>query len=219
METDIAVVGTGTANLYSVLGACLAYGKTAQVANDRNSIIGAKAVILPGVGSYPVAMQNLRHLGLDDALKEFVELKRPLMGICLGMQVLFEDSDEFQLTDGLGIIPGHVRKLPPYSGDRIRKNHANIGWAPVKHNQSIRPRCDWSSQPTSHFKDGECMYFMHSYHVLPKDPEIIDTRSTYGSEEICSSVVFENIFACQFHPEKSGASGLKVFMNFIDSIR
>jgi len=219
MATDIAVVSTGMANLYSILGACWAHGVTAQIAHDRNALIDAKAVILPGVGSYPVAMQNLRNLGLDDALKEFVELKRPLMGICLGMQILFQDSNEFQLTDGLGIIPGHVRKLPPYSGDRIRENHANIGWAPIKHNQTSRPRCNWASQPTSHMEDGECMYFMHSYHVLPEDREMVDTWSTYGSQEICSSVAFENIFACQFHPEKSGASGLKVFMNFVDSIK
>lgn len=196
----IAVIDYGAGNLRSVANAIARLGYQPTVTSDPGDLRDASAVILPGVGAAADTMRNLERLGLSEAICRVVADGLPMLAICVGMQVLFEETEEGGRHRCLGIIPGVVRRLP----DGLKIPH--MGWNQV--NQKIRhPLFD--SIP-----DGANFYFVHSYCAEPKDPAVAAGTTEYGAS-FCSVAVTGNLMATQFHPEKSGDNGLRMYENFL----
>jgi len=199
----IVIIDYGIGNIKSIANAVKKFKIEPVVSNEKDVILSADGVILPGVGAYTSAMQNLEKLFLVDVIKEFAKTSRPLLGICLGMQLLLQESDEFEPTKGLGLIEGKVekfegvRKLPHISWNEVRKD--NI---------------EWENSIFEGVKNSEDFYFVHSYISKPNTKYILATTK-YEDVKFCSAVKKGNIYGCQFHPEKSSINGLKVIENFI----
>lgn len=206
---NIAIVDYNLGNLFSVQQAFESLGIVPSITNKCDEIRAADGVVLPGVGSFGAAMQQLRSLGLDSALNEIVSKGTPLFGICLGMQLLFEQSEEFGNEKGLGVLPGRVLKFAGAAQMRVPQ----IGW------NQIRPAGQsWSNTILEMIHPGSWMYFVHSFYVLPVLSADILSLTTYEGLEYCSAVRRGNIVATQFHPEKSGAPGLSLYASWIRSI-
>jgi glutamine amidotransferase len=204
-------------NLFSVKRACEYVGLFARITSDKKEILASDAAILPGVGAFGDAMANLRRLGLIGALKDFVESKRPFMAVCLGMQLLMGESEELGFYKGLNICDGNVVKFTPPNNNARNIKIPQIGW-----NRILKPeggRKKWESSLLKYISDGEFMYFVHSYYVKPKDPGIVLSVTEYEGIRYCSSMLWKNIFACQFHPEKSASEGIKIYRNFSSVIQ
>jgi glutamine amidotransferase len=205
-----AIVDYGLGNLFSVAQACRAVGLTSSITNDRKSIEQADAVILPGVGAFGDAMQTLRRLDLIGVLRDTPARGTPLIGICLGVQLLMTESQEFGRHEGLGLIRGEVVPLnSPREGERVLKV-PQVGWNRIHATGGVER---WKDTPLAGLHDGEFMYFVHSFVVVPEDRAVVTSTTTYGDAEFCSSVRSGLIFACQFHPERSGRRGLQVYEN------
>jgi len=198
----IAIIDYGMGNLRSVHKGFERVGVAAQVTRDVAAIERADGVVLPGVGAFGACMDNLREYGLVDVVRKVVERGTPFLGICLGLQLLFEESEEFGPVPGLGLLRGRVVRFRP-SDAELRVPH--MGW------NQIRARQD--AAPLRGVADGSFVYFVHSYYVEPADPGIIATTTDYGGEFV-SAIARDNLFACQFHPEKSQAIGLAMLRNF-----
>ena len=199
----IAIVDYGMGNLRSVEKALERIGERAEITNDHARLRAAAALVLPGVGAFPKAMEEIRRLELDSVLTERVHAGVPVLGICLGMQLLFEESEEFGPVAGLGVLPGRVVRFP---ADRSLKV-PHMGWNTLRR-ASPAPVLDG-------IQDGAYVYFVHSYYPVPADPGVIATTTPYG-DEFASSVARDNVFACQFHPEKSQRVGLTILQNFVE---
>ena len=203
---EVAIVDYGISNLHSVVGACERVDIQSQITSDPNLVTKARAVILPGVGAFGEAMSRLHRLGLVDAISEIVDAGKPLIGICLGMQLLFESSEEFGVHKGLGIISGHVRRFEN-TGDFPHRNRVpQIGW-----NKIIESSQAWEGTLLHRTRPGEFMYFVHAYYVKPTNTDIILSETEYADITYCSTLKCENITAFQFHPEKSGEAGLEIY--------
>jgi imidazole glycerol-phosphate synthase subunit HisH len=196
----IAIIDYGMGNISSVKNSFIRAGADIKVTSDPAVIAGAGAVILPGVGAYRDAFHNLEKRGLVKAIIQAVR-EKPFLGICLGMQLLFDYSLEDGRNRGLGILKGSVRKIPP--GVKI----PHMGWNQV----NIKMK---ESKIFPGIKDGEYFYFVHSYHAVPDDPSIISSTTEYGTD-LSASVEKDNIFGFQFHPEKSSTRGQVLVKNFI----
>jgi glutamine amidotransferase len=197
----IAVIDYGMGNLKSVTNALEKLGADAVVTRDKQVIKASKAIILPGVGAFGKCIENLVNLELLDFIKETIGEGKQYLGICLGMQVLFESSEEAPGIAGMGVLKGTV---PRFTGN-IKIPH--MGWNNikiVKETEILRG-----------IENSEYFYFVHSYYCSPEDKGIVATTTTYG-EEFVSSVQKDNIFACQFHPEKSQKVGLQLLQNFVN---
>ena len=208
MSTDsprIAIVDYQISNLFSVQRACERSGLDGRVTHSVDDIAKADGVILPGVGAFADAMRNLAELGLISALRDVVECGKPFMGICLGLQLLFDESNEFEHCAGLGIIKGSVERLPDRTNSRSVKV-PQIAWNRI---HAARNHPILNGVPNRAF-----MYFVHSYFVTPANDEDILTRTEYEGFEYCSGVAIDNLAAFQFHPEKSGETGLVIYENF-----
>ncbi len=194
----IALIDYGMGNLGSVDKALRRVGGEVQMTSDPQVISQAAGVVLPGVGAFDDCMDGLHKRGLIEPLRQIIRAGKPFLGICLGLQVLFDRSEEGE-KEGLGIIPGEV----------VRFKHnlkiPQIGWNQI----NVRSQ----APHLAGIKDGVWVYFVHSYYVVPEDESVIATTTDYGYE-FCSSIWRENIFACQFHPEKSQDVGLKMLENF-----
>jgi len=209
MRKNIVIVDYGLGNLFSIEQACKHLGYSTTSSSDPGIILGASNLILPGVGSFEIAMKQLSAFNLIETLTTFVKAGKPIMGVCLGMQLLFDESNEFGRHDGLGFMKGKVIRFPKFVNDqKIRIPH--IGWNKI-YNSDI----EWSSTPLVNIKNGSLMYFVHSYYVQPECNENILTRTNYAGFEFCSSIKKDNIFGFQFHPEKSGKEGLMIYDNFL----
>lgn len=196
----IAVIDYGAGNLFSVKNALEYLKQPYLITNDIDQIRKADGYILPGVGAFPFAMKQLTATGLVEEIKKQVQTK-PLLGICLGMQMLFEESTEFELTKGLGLIPGRVDHLVA-PGQKI----PHLGWNQLEIEQPENPLLQGM-----HPKD--CVYFVHSYMAFtPK--EYIAAWCDYGGVQVPALTVKDNVYGCQFHPEKSGETGLGILTNF-----
>lgn len=217
---EIAIVDYGLGNLYSVKQACTHVGVRARITSIPDEILQADAAILPGVGAFGDAMATLQRLDLVGVIRDFVAAGRPFLGVCLGMQLLMSESEEFGPHNGLGIIEGGVaRFVDPRHGER-RLKVPQIGWNGVYRYPPTRGDADpWSDTLLQGLDDGEPMYFVHSYVVQPADPRTHLSRSSYGDFEFCSSVQYRNVTACQFHPERSGPQGLRIYRNLADRVR
>jgi glutamine amidotransferase len=207
---DVAIVDFGLGNLFSVRQACQQVGLEAQITSDRQSILNAGIVILPGVGAYGDAMKALHKLDLVTVLQDIAASGKPLVGVCLGMQLLMTESEEFGHHKGLGIIEGSVVPFDhPSEGERNLKV-PQIGWNRIHQPKDSTP---WNKTIFAGISSGEYMYFVHSYIVRPQDEHVVLATSRYGNIEFCSSLQKGSVFACQFHPERSGPWGIRMYQN------
>jgi glutamine amidotransferase len=223
-EPDLfaAIVDYGLGNLYSVKHACEHAGMRGCITSSADDLKASDVVLLPGVGAYQDAMVSLRKLGLVDTLREIAEMGKPLVGICLGMQLLMTRSYEFGTHDGLNLIQGEVVHFehPTQTVDRggqIEEQTLKvpqIGW-----NRVVEGERQWENTPLKGLPNDVFMYFVHSYYVKPTDQSVILATTNYGSIEFCSALQSNNIFACQFHPERSGPEGLRIYENLSTQIR
>jgi imidazole glycerol-phosphate synthase subunit HisH len=200
----IAIVDVCSGNLRSVERALARAGGDVAVTRDAETVRRADKIVVPGQGAFGVFMRGLVERGLGDAIREAIASGRPFLGICLGMQVLFESSEEQGPCDGLGVIPGRVVRIAP-AAPHIKVPH--IGWNRVVHH---RP-----DPMLAGVADGAHVYFDHSYHAVPDDPAIVALDSDHGIP-ITAAIRKDNIFACQFHPEKSQTVGLQILRNFVE---
>lgn len=205
MSYKIAVIDYQMSNLYSIKNALDQLDFKCVITSEASKILSADGAILPGVGSFPEAMKRMTKLRLDETTKAFIASKKPFMGICLGFQLLFEESDEFENTFGLRIFPGKVKTFK-----KIRKvvRVPHVGWNTIKKHRFFE---NDATPPLKNTKNGECFYFVHSCYVdLAQSEQLVCTTTEYSAIEFCSSVLRQNVFACQFHPEKSGRAGLRL---------
>ena len=201
----IAIIDYGMGNLRSVQKGFEAVGAEAIVTSDSKKILSARSVVLPGVGAFKACMDNLEKFDLIDTVKQSVQSGKPFLGICLGLQLLFSQAEEFGSVSGLGILKGKVVgfKDAPNSGDPLKIPH--MGW----NNVEVKPSHPlFDSVPNQSY-----FYFVHSYYVVPEDRATVATITNYGIEFV-SGIHHENIHAFQFHPEKSQQLGLTVLKNF-----
>lgn len=199
----IAIIDYDAGNLKSVEKAFCSLGQEILVTRDSSEIKEAEKVVLPGVGSFGDAMNHLDHLGLIDTIKMVVRKGTPFLGICLGLQLLFEKSEEAPGVEGLSLLEGEILKIPPKEGLKI----PHMGWNSLDVKQGAKLFKGIEESPY--------VYFVHSYYLRAADETIVSASTEY-STHIHAAVEKDNIFACQFHPEKSSAVGLKMLSNFAD---
>ena len=200
----ITIINYGAGNLFSVEKAFAALGAEVRVSSRSEDILSADQVVLPGVGAFGDCMKQLKASGLIPAIKESIAHEVPLLGICVGLQILFEGSDESSGVEGLNLLRGHVHKI---SAQHEKIPH--MGWNALDIAQAHRDNGLFVGVP-----QGSYVYFVHSYHAVPEDKDIVSSTCFYG-EEITASISAGNIMATQFHPEKSGDIGLNIIQNFI----
>ena len=197
----IALLDCGRGNLRSVEKALAAAGGRPVRTRDPDVVRRADRLVVPGQGAFAEGMAALREGGLDEAVRESIAAGRPYLGICLGLQFLFDESEEHGTTAGLGVVPGRVERIASAPGLKI----PHIGWNQV---EEVRP------DPIAGAAAGEYFYFVHSFVAAPRDPGCVVLRCDYGGP-LVAAIRFENVFACQFHPEKSQAAGLALLERFV----
>jgi len=208
----IAVVDYGMGNIFSVKHACEYLGAEVYLTSSKTDLLAADGVILPGVGSFGDAMQVLNRLDLVSVLRDIATMGKPLMGICLGIQLLMTESYEFGRHSGLKIIEGEVIRFENENKEKLFKV-PHIGW-----NQIYAPKGrSWAKTPLECLNGEDFVYFVHSFYARPQDPNVILSMSEYGGTPFCSSIQSGNVFGCQFHPEKSGPAGLKILKAFLNN--
>ena len=201
----IAIVDYGVGNLFSLKSSLAAIGAEAVVTGDADMLRRADKILLPGVGAFGDAADKLHATGLDAVIVDEAKNGKPLMGICLGMQLLFDKGFEYGEHAGLGLIPGEVRPIAEVIPADYKIPH--IGWNALLFSEN--------KSPLFHYiKEGDCVYFVHSYYLEAEDPSIVKAVTEYGTT-IHASVEQGNVFACQFHPEKSSEAGLTILRNFL----
>lgn len=199
----IAIIDYDAGNLRSVEKALLHLGGSPVITRDRETILGADRVILPGVGAFGEAMEKLHQFDLVRTVRDAADAGIPLMGICLGMQLLFERSDESSGIPGIGVLEGEILKIPDTPGLKI----PHMGWNSLKIREGVRLYRG--------IEDGSYVYFVHSYYLKARDEAIVAASAEYGCH-IHASVEKGNVFGCQFHPEKSSTVGLAILKNFLN---
>lgn len=203
MRCMIAIIDYDAGNIKSVEKALQKLGQDVVITRDKEQILQADKVILPGVGAFGDAMRNLREYGLTEVIHQAVEKGIPFLGICLGLQLLFERSDESEGVEGLGLLKGEICRIPEKEGLKI----PHMGWNSLhlQHEGKLFEGVD----------EGAYVYFVHSYYLKASDEQIVKATTDY-SACIHASVECGNVFACQFHPEKSGDVGLRILRNFVE---
>lgn len=208
----ITMIDYGLSNLLSVRRAFEHFGAEVEITASRGKILSAQALVLPGVGAFKDGMEGLRRLSLIDAIQAQAAAGAPLLGICLGMQMLFDESDEFGVHKGLGLIPGRVERIPccTTQGDAQRVPH--VGWNGLVPGGA---RCDFAGTALADVPLGGEVYFVHSYEAKPAHDEYCVANTSYGGRAVCAAAQKGSVLGCQFHPEKSGEVGLSVIHNFL----
>ncbi len=201
----IAIVDYGMGNVRSVQKAFEKLGHAAEVTPDPDRLRGAAGVVLPGVGAFGDCMANLERGGLREAVVEVVRGGKPFLGICLGLQLLFSESEEFGRQEGLGLVPGRVLRFPATDPDGGSLKVPHIGWNEVRWRKRARIFED--------LPDPSYLYFVHSYYVVPDDPEWVAGTAEYGAP-FTAAIARDNVWGVQFHPEKSQQLGLEVLARF-----
>ena len=203
---QIAIIDYGMANLRSVQKALERVGHSADITADPGSLSRYDRIVLPGVGAFKDAVATLRSAGFVDPIRRHIDAGRPFLGICLGLQMLFDSSDEDGLHEGLGIIPGRCTRFDVDSAFGLKVPH--MGWNALTYASATCPLYRGLA-------DGSNVYFVHSYHVEPADAGVVATTTDYGRPFV-SSIAKGNVFATQFHPEKSQKVGLTILKNFAE---
>jgi glutamine amidotransferase len=211
MSTIVSVVDYDIGNLYSVQRALETVGATVRWASDAAAVASADRLVLPGVGAFADCMRGLRERGLADAVRSHALSGRPLLGICVGMQMLADASEEFGEHQGLGLIPGRVRAVPSYNTAGRRHNIPHIGWSAL-----TRPAArDWHGTPLQATAEGTSVYLVHSFAFEPAHDSDRLADCHYGGHRICAAIGRGRLFGTQFHPEKSGPAGLAMLATFL----
>jgi len=200
----IAIIDYGVGNLFSLKSSFAAIGREAVVTDDPDVIAKAERLILPGVGAFEDAAKKLRDSGMAEVVKREVAGGKPIMGICLGMQLLFDKSFEYGEHEGLGLISGSVKPIADVIDKSLKIPH--IGWNPLIFKKD--------SKLFRYIREGDCVYFVHSYYAADCDDSV--TATAEYSAELTASVERDNVYGCQFHPEKSGEVGLKILKAFCE---
>lgn len=217
----VAIVDYGLGNLFSVQQACKKVSLTAIITSSPDEIFKSSGIILTGVGAFGEAMEMLVDKGLVDVLRNNVLSGKPLMGICLGMQVLMTESYEFGRYPGLDIIEGQVFRLKTTLQESRVLKVPHVGWSRIHSrypDSGSDTADDWQGTLLEEIPDGAQMYFVHSYFVEPAKKEIVLSKTRYGDNEFCSGIRFSNVSAFQFHPECSGPYGLTIYKNFANQV-
>ena len=212
----IDVLDYGLGNIKSIIRMLQKAGAPAKSISTPDEVHRSTKMILPGVGHFDSGMAHIKKCGLQAPLRiKVMEEKIPILGICLGMQLLMSESSEFGCQEGLGIIKGRVIKFDnPTDDDGKTLKVPHIGW-----NRVCKPHDEgWADTLLKGLDNNEFMYFIHSFYVKPDDPDVVLSVSRHGNAEFCSSLHSKNIFACQFHPERSGKEGLKIYRNLLKMI-
>lgn len=209
---EVTVIDYGIGNLLSVQRGLEHCGAKVLVSSDPKAIRLATRVVLPGVGAFAVGMEELGRRGLDIAIREAAERGTPVLGICLGMQLLLDESEEFGTTNGLGLIPGRVVPVPGKDVNGSTQKIPHIGWSPL-----VMPfgRKNWEGTVLARVKKGDEAYFVHSYMAYPSNSSHRLADCSYGGIRIAAAIHRNNVVGCQFHPEKSGEVGLQVLQGFL----
>lgn len=211
MSRPVVVVDYGMGNLYSVCRALEHLGAEAVLTEDPHAVLAAERVVLPGVGAFRDGMDELERRGLVSALRDYAATGRMMLGICLGMQMLFDASEEFGRHRGLAIIPGEVLAIPPTGADGKPHKIPHVGWSAV----SPASRAAWTGTPFEDTRDGTEFYFVHSYAAIPECGAHRLADADYDGCTLSAAVRHGNVYGFQFHPEKSGPAGLKLLQRFI----
>lgn len=211
----VVIIDYQLGNLFSVHQACKFLGFDAVVSSKPSDLVNADYAILPGVGAFADAMQNLCDSGMQDAILKYVHSGKPLMGVCLGLQLLLSESEEFEKTKGLDIIPGRVVRF-----NSVDENNNLVKVPQIQWNQIFEPQAGkWINSPLQSCKSSDFMYFVHSYYAVPSNISDVLAVSEYGGTTYCSSLMRDNVFATQFHPEKSGAHGIQIYKDWFDKFK
>lgn len=210
--SKVTIIDYGVGNILSVKRSFEYLGATVSVSSEPSEIMKASRIVLPGVGAFPKAMNYLKELNLVDAIKNFVLTTRPLFAICLGMQLLMSESEEFQPTQGLNAITGKVVPISNVSTSGGELKIPFVSWSEI---YPFDPNQNWNKTILNEIRDGASAYFVHSFMVQPEDSSSLIAYTEYGGHKINSVIQKDNIIGCQFHPEKSGKVGLKIIENFI----
>jgi len=209
---NVVIIDYGMGNLFSLKRVINHLGGTAVISGDPDGIVSAERLILPGVGAFGDGMENLSRRDLVGPIREFVRAGKPLLGICLGMQLLMDESEEFGINKGLEIVPGRVEKIPDPSGAFYKIPH--VGWNKLYASTGEGRSC-WKGTILDGIPEGAFVYFVHSYMVRPESPFTVLAETEYGNNRFCSVLRQDNLFGCQFHPEVSGETGLNILKKFL----
>lgn len=210
---QVTLVDFGAGNLLSVHRAFSHLGAAVVLAATPEGIVGAERLVLPGVGAFGACMDNLRRNGFDQAVKMFVASGRPFLGICVGLQMLFDESEEFGLHAGLGLIPGRVTRIPGLGADGRPHKIPHIGWNRI----SPAGETKWAATPLANTQAGTSVYFVHSFAGQPRDPRHALAQCDYDGVAILAAARKDNMTGFQFHPEKSGPAGLAILSAFLET--
>lgn len=213
MTNKVAVVDYGIGNVFSVCNALRQIGADVELTRDEAKLMAADRIILPGVGAFARAMEALDTFGLAEVLANYRDSERPFLGICIGMQVLMESSDEFGNHKGMGFFEGKVERINTEIQPSLRVPH--ISWAGL-HPSPSTDTASWRETPLAEFTPGhENVYYVHSYHCRPSNPEDILAISQYGKVDVCAALNKGSLYGVQFHPERSGLIGQKFLKGFM----
>ena len=211
--TRVAIVDYGLGNLLSVARAVEKCGAEADFVQTAEAVSGAERLVLPGVGAFANGMEGLRERGLVEPLRDYARTGRPFLAICLGMQMLMEVSEEFGTHEGLGLVPGRVRAIDPATIEGAPHKIPHIGWNELRPSNGDET---WNKSVLRDVEQGSYAYFVHSFAVEPSDDSYRVADCYYDGRRISAVIQSNNIFGCQFHPEKSGDTGLRVMRRFTE---
>src|SRR3989344_2804687 len=211
-KEKIYIIDYGLGNLRSVERAFEYFGEEAKIVSTGKEILEADRLILPGIGAFGDGMKGLKERNLIQPIYDYIKSKRPLLGVCLGMQLLMSESEEFGLHKGLDLIKGKV--VPLKSVEEVKEEGYKVphmGWSELMQDSK-----KWSSSILSKISNKAEVYFVHSFHVAPENKAYILAKTIYGNQEICAVIQKDNVIGCQFHPEMSGKNGLQIYKNFCE---
>lgn len=212
MKGLVTIVDYGVGNLHNVCRAFEHVGAAVELASDASKIADAERLVLPGVGAFADGMQGLQAINAVEAIKQFAKTERPFLGICLGMQMMLDNSSEFGKSEGLSLLPGEVVPIPPQGVDGKMHKIPRIGWDSLLLPEG---RKDWSNSILDGVPLSSAVYFVHSFMAVPNDQNHRLAEYSYDGVRVCAAVQKDNLFGCQFHPEKSGQIGLDILRRFI----
>ena len=215
MVDSVTVIDYGVGNLKSICQALAHFGVQPVLSESPDEILDAESVLLPGVGAFGDGMRGLEERNQADAIRQYAASGRPLLGICLGMQLLFDDSEEYGGHSGLGVLPGSIRAIPKTGPDGSSNPVPHVGWNDLylPDNSEIEGGDNSILQDTG---SGSSVYFVHSFAVANPDPKHLLAACDYNGNQITAVVAHDNIMGCQFHPEKSSFVGLDIIRNFLN---
>ena len=214
MSTEVVIIDYGICNLFSVRRAFEHCGASVTVSDDPHTLASAPRLVLPGVGAFADGMRGLNERGLDRVVVDYAASGRPLMGICLGMQMLATLSEEFGEHRGLDIIPGRVASIPRFAPDGKPYKVPHVGWADLQTGDHSR---DWRDSILDGLAPGDAVYLTHSFAVQPEDESHRLAYCNYNGAQVTSAIRKKNVYGVQFHPEKSGTVGMRIISNFSKS--